>query len=549
MKNWVYRLAAWFAGGLLLGCVVATVMVDDPVVPAGLQGKQWIWLSEALLVALPFWTAGGILNFRFTVHIVSEVAEWVLMFGGAVQALLGLGQIAGLYPSGHSLFVLTGTFYNPGPYSGYLAAILPVALYRMLSVNGRTGRRAKVEYYVSLCVVMLVLCVLPAGMSRAAWLAACVPCVYDTFRIYGDRIIFFILKYKYAVLGVLLSGIFLAAGAYLMKRDSADGRLLIWKITMRAIADNPMGEERGRTFSALYGDAQEEYFMEGKFSDAEAWVAGSPDFAFNEFLQIAAERGIWVAVAVVVWLLVLLGFAGKKKRLTGMGGCLVSLMVFASFSYPLHIPAIVSVWVLTVMVLMGEWLVAIRPEKLAKVVLLLAALAGLGASVSIHRVYEERVQAAREWMPLRGLYRAGDYQAAVKAYEKLYSRMNWNDDYCFEYGRALYRLKCYEKAEEELKRALTVSGDPMILNLLGRNAQDKGEFEKAEEFLIRSTHRLPERIYPYYLLVKLYAVPEYYSREKLVRAAEKVLYSEPKVNSTAVREMRQEVRSILNERK
>ena len=130
---------------------------------------------------------------------------------------------------------------------------------------------------------------------------------------------------------------------------------------------------------------------------------------------------------------------------------------------------------------------------------------------------------------------AGDYQAAVKAYEKLYSRMNWNDDYCFEYGRALYRLKCYEKAEEKLKRALTVSGDPMILNLLGRNAQDKGEFEKAEEFLIRSTHRLPERIYPYYLLVKLYAVPEYYSREKLVRAAEKVLYSEPKVNSTAVR--------------
>ena len=515
MKNWVYRLAAWFAGGLLWGCVVATVMVDDPVVPAGLQGKQWIWLSEALLVALPFWAAGGILNFRFTRAYCIRGRGMGADVWGSGAGIAWPGTDCRVIPVGAFAFVLTGTFYNPGPYSGYLATILPVALYRMLSVNGRTGRRAKVEYYVSLCVVMLVLCVLPAGMSRAAWLAAFVSCGYVTFRIYGDRIKFFMLKYKYAVLGVLLSGIFLAAGAYLMKRDSADGRLLIWKITMRAIADNPMGEERGRTFSALYGDAQEEYFMEGKFSDAEAWVAGSPDFAFNEFLQIAAERGIWVAVAVVVWLLVLLGFAGKRKRLTGMGGCLVSLMVFASFSYPLHIPAIVSVWVLTVMVLMGEWLVAIRPEKLAKVVLLLAALAGLGASVSIHRVYEERVQAAREWMPLRGLYRAGDYQAAVKAYEKLYSRMNWNDDYCFEYGRALYRLKCYEKAEEELKRALTVSGDPMILNLLGRNAQDKGEFEKAEEFLIRSTHRLPERIYPYYLLVKPYAVPEYYSRGKI----------------------------------
>ena len=83
---------------------------------------------------------------------------------------------------------------------------------------------------------------------------------------------------------------------------------------------------------------------------------------------------------------------------------------------------------------------------------------------------------------------------------------------------------------------------------MGRNAQESGEYEKAEMYLIRSTRRLPERIYPHYLLVKLYAEPEYHDREKLVREAEYVLNAEPKVNSTAIREMRQEVKNILKEK-
>ena len=57
-------------------------------------------------------------------------------------------------------------------------------------------------------------------------------------------------------------------------------------------------------------------------------MAGTPDFAFNEFLQIAVEHGIWVSVLFVTVLLVLLKVAGSRKHLAGMGGCLVSLMVF-----------------------------------------------------------------------------------------------------------------------------------------------------------------------------------------------------------------------------
>lgn len=548
LRKWLYRVIPWLVGILLTGLVCVTVLVTDGSLPSDLQGTQWVWLSVVMTVVLPLWLAGYIVNPQRTVRIVSESVQWVLMGFGAMEALHGLGQIAGIYPSNHSLFVLTGTFYNPGPYSGYLAAVLPIALHRMLVSNGKKDRLSVAQYYFSMCVLLLICCVLPAGMSRAAWFASLISCGYVVLRVYRVKVKSFVSKHRYAVSGVLIVGALLASSAYFMKRDSADGRLLIWKITSQAIASSPCGEENGRTFSAIYGDAQERYFTNCEYSESEAWVAGTPDFAFNEYLQIAVEYGVWVSVLLVTVLLVLSMIAGSRKQLAGIDGCLVSLMVFACFSYPLHIPAIVSVWLLTLMVLCGEGLVMIKRKRNAVAVLLPVVVAGLTASMDMYGIYSERTRAVREWMPVRVLYHSGAFNAAAEEYGKLYDKMSWNKDFCFEYGRALYKARSYGKAEEVLLKAMEVSGDPMILNMLGRNAQESGEYGKAEKYLLRSTRRLPERVYPHYLLVKLYAEPEYFDRIKLIREAECVLNAEPKVNSTAIREMRQEVKKILEDK-
>lgn len=548
LRKWLYRVIPWLVGILLTGLVCVTVLVTDGSLPSDLQGTQWVWLSVVMTVVLPLWLAGYIVNPQRTVRIVSESVQWVLMEFGAMEALHGLGQIAGIYPSNHSLFVLTGTFYNPGPYSGYLAAVLPIALHRMLVSNGKKDRLSVAQYYFSMCVLLLICCVLPAGMSRAAWFASLISCGYVVLRVYRVKVKSFVSKHRYAVSGVLIVGALLASSAYFMKRDSADGRLLIWKITSQAIASSPCGEENGRTFSAIYGDAQERYFTNCEYSESEAWVAGTPDFAFNEYLQIAVEYGVWVSVLLVTVLLVLSMIAGSRKQLAGIDGCLVSLMVFACFSYPLHIPAIVSVWLLTLMVLCGEGLVMIKRKRNAVAVLLPVVVAGLTASMDMYGIYSERTRAVREWMPVRVFYHSGAFNAAAEEYGKLYDKMSWNKDFCFEYGRALYKAGSYGKAEEVLLKAMEVSGDPMILNMLGRNAQESGEYGKAEKYLLRSTRRLPERVYPHYLLVKLYAEPGYFDRIKLIREAECVLNAEPKVNSTAIREMRQEVKKILEDK-
>lgn len=55
---------------------------------------------------------------------------------------------------------------------------------------------------------------------------------------------------------------------------------------------------------------------------------------------------------------------------------------------------------------------------------------------------------------------------------------------------------------------------------------------------------LPNRIYPYYLLAKLYACSEYRHPDKLEEMKRIVLTKKPKVMSTAIRQMREEVESL-----
>ena len=57
--------------------------------------------------------------------------SWLFMAvitGGLIQAIYGNLQLWGYFPSHHNLFKMTGSFFNPGPFAGYLASVFPVAL-------------------------------------------------------------------------------------------------------------------------------------------------------------------------------------------------------------------------------------------------------------------------------------------------------------------------------------------------------------------------------------------------------------------------------------
>ena len=132
---------------------------------------------------------------------LSALFKVTLITTALVECLIGLNQLYGLSPSNHALFRITGSFFNPGPFSGYVGMIAPLALYEaLLFSNTEVRLRALIKRvmtrgnglnscaligkwlmkllrwllpYIGGCLsvltVMAALMVLPAAMSRAAW--------------------------------------------------------------------------------------------------------------------------------------------------------------------------------------------------------------------------------------------------------------------------------------------------------------------------------------------------------------------------------------------
>lgn len=520
----------WMAVLVLLSMVC---VASSGLLPAETVG-QWVWFDKAsfllagcILSALIFKSKGDFIS-------LDSVIFWVLVVLGGSEAILGLRQLYGFATSGHSMYALTGSFFNPGPYSGYLAMILPVCLYQWL-VCGRRGGRV-----VAGGVMLLIFCVLPAGMSRSVWLAAGVSClcVYAWHMDWTDKFRLLWQQQRQRVVMVVVGGfcVLLLAGylLFVLKPDSARGRLFMWKITCRAIAEKPLTGYGIHNFAAAYGNAQETYFAAGDYEPWEERVAGSPEYAFNEYLQAAVELGIPLAVCLLV-VVVLCLYRGVRKGRYGICGAILSLMIFSFSSYPLQLPVfIVTFGGLLVACLSGadrwQWL-------------------GLAVSVGIIGGFRLKndlqvEQACREWMNARVLYNAGAYQSAEKEYGRLYPLLRDRASFLFEYGHGLHKQQQFSKSNRILKEALQRSCDPMILNVIGKNYQQMGDCLSAEDWFIRSTHRLPGRIYPYYLLAKLYAEPGFRQPDKFEKMKRMVLTKEPKVHSTAIRQMREEIKKI-----
>ncbi len=448
----------------------------------------------------------------------------VLSVGAAVayEAVMGLCQIAGLVPSAHSTFVLTGSFYNPGPYGGFIALGLPIGLSLSFS-------RERLPRWSGLALVLLILTVLPASASRSAWVAAALSCGFVAICHRREAVGRWLRRWWPLLAVLLLSA---ALGAYLLKPDSADGRMLMWRIGLKACAAHPRGVG-WHNVAGTYGDAQEAYFAAGGATAGEIAVAGAPEYLFNEYLQVALAWGCPAALAFVAVLAAAV-LAAVRLRLYGAAGAVLAFAVFAFSSYPLQFPLFVAAMgVLIIGVAASACRSRLSRSLLAVIGLAAAALIGVEAAA-----HHRKADTYRRWQPSRILYRSGRHAPAVTAMQAFGDSLEWNPNFMFELGHSLHNIGAYDESNRVLARAARVSADPMIYNVRGKNYQALTLRDSALTELRRAADRLPNRMYPHYLMVLLAAGSDPVDTALLRREARIVLHMPVKVMSPAVREMR-----------
>jgi tetratricopeptide (TPR) repeat protein len=481
------------------------------------------------------------------------------IFSGLVEAVWGLRQLYGFIPSYHSLFKLTGSFFNSGPYSGYVAVVAPLALYAMLKdavVFKRKFFIGFLPYYIRFTVSLLAFTgaalVLPATMSRAAWIAVLAGGSFVLSVHYGQKshVKSYYIRQRKKIRLLLGVGVVLlvcgAAGIYQLKKDSADGRALIWKTTLHMIVNHPNGVGLGY-FSGAYGKEQAAYFAAGKYSNQEELVAGNPEYAFNEYLQILAELGV-VAALVLFAAFIALIYMGVKRKAIGETGGLISLLVFASMSYPFNLlPFLIVLVFLMALILSYK---QARKKNLTeksfvlgwKAILMLMIAAAVLLSATLYQQYPT-YKAYRNWNELKMMGGGDAYPEMKTDYEKLYPYLSDQTPFLFEYAQCLNKAGEYQKSNQVLTQAIQISCDPMLYNILGKNYQSLKNYKFAELNFLMASRIVPNRIYPYYLLANMYAASG--NTQQALKMAQIVLTKEPKVQSTAVNEMREKMRVLI----
>ena len=453
---------------------------------------------------------------------------WVgLCAAGGYELWTGFMQLAGREASRHHLFDVTGTFFNPGPYAIFVAVVLAVSVawwYRHGEVFAGRSRWSRVGAWSVAAVAVFCFPVLVATWSRAAWVAVAVAASCLLWKAHRRMVLW----------GM---GVAVCAGvaAYFLKQGSADGRLLMTIVARRAWAGEWLCGHGLGGYAQAYGAAQEAFFAARPGSPLSV-VAGSPEYAFNGVLGVGVEQGVLGGVPALVLGLWSLAVLCRRGEVSAYGWLV--LLVSSLFSYPFALWPFLSLavaWV-ALAVSLEAGTVEVRWWKRMAVWPVVAV--GGWCVWNLSDDTARRVEAYEEFRRVRGIQDV----AFLEDYRKKYEDLKAYPDFLFTFGTALREAGRYNESNAMLRQGTRVSCDPVFYTLMGNNYRDLGAVAEAESAYRKAFGMLPGRMYPLYRLMKLYEAEG--QMRKAEEMARQIIAFRPKVDSPAVREMKNEAKKL-----
>lgn len=472
----------------------------------------------------------------------SHIAAILILFS-LYEAVWGYCQLF-TGASRHHLYPVTGTFFNPGPYSAGLAMGIAMTLalrknihrirYFKFTTSVRLGNET--VDWIAMAIVTTLAIPMAMTLSRASFLAL----VVSLLLLYRERL-------RGWRRWIVIISVMAACGAalYLLKQGSADGRAIINYIGIRSIGKSPViGHGVG---SFLHRFAEETARISVMSPGIDLSRVDAMDYAFNDFLLVGVEQGVvGIAFALLLTILVLRRLWGNNEALfSGM----VTLLVFSLFSYPFELLPF-QIMATTIVAYAGtrshnpksEGVAIIKRKWGGKNIIY--GMTGVAAiclvSVIIFKDISQREAAEREYRMLSGLRDS----AFIEDYYALLPYLQENKRYLFDFARLLSDAGRHNDSNEMLRRGMLISNDPMFVVLQGNNYRDMRAYEEAEKAYLHAWHTMPNRLYPLYRLMKLQEMRG--ETSKALEYAIKVKGFREKIPSPAVNDMKQEANQIIS---
>ena len=468
------------------------------------------------------------------------------------QWLLSLGNflIIGIIPvcAAESIYALflamsessnihKGSFDNPAGLASCMCFVIPYLFY-LKDKHGGKG------IYTSL----LILLILTVFISKSRTGCVSALCSYVNLRSSSLRCLFLrqVRHHKGIALTTLLILTFLfCLFVYNVRSDSADGRILIWRIGFIMALDNPVFGHGSGSIAAEYMDYQANYL--DQVNNAKwNYLADNTKHLFNEYLELWVQYGIIGLLLLVGCVFFIVNAYKKCKELISRYAftSIISIMLFSCFSYPFSYPFTWIILFLSIVIIItdayGSFIsnLLVSYRKLLSVIILSLSLC-IGY-LSINRlIHEYNWGKIAKDNSINGVDR-------LRRYESLKTYFNNNPYFLYNYAMEAY---CYDENElckQIALRCRCLCADFNLDLLIGVNYIDLREYDLSQQYLVKAQKMCPNRFEPLY-----YRVQAYIEQNKIDEAkclAKAILKKEIKIPSREIEDIKREMETLLSTR-
>lgn len=497
--------------------VTSSLFVDPYFVP-----KWLILVCGAILFG--FLTAVHLLypfdKFPARGHVVLAYAVSSLLFAESIYAL-ALSAPSALAGFG---VPAKGTFDNPAGLSACLCSGFPYYLY---IIGKNCGWRRGLLSLGGAVVATAVL----LSESRAGALSLLV-----VFSLWLGKRWCVSAKIKRVAFGAAI--VSCVTLLYFLKKDSADGRLLIWKCAAEMISDKPLFGWGVGGFEAHYMDYQAAYFSERPDS-RYAFLADTVQYPFNEYLNIGVAFGLAGLLSLAALLICLLRryrqCPTEEKESDAL--CWVAVAVFALFSYPLMYP---FVWI---MLLLGGYSLVkgANAFSIRSVVYKVAAIPCACLCAVAGSLLYQRTEAELEWGKAVNSPRVDE--TALRRYERIYGVMRSDRYFLYNYAAALSQCHRYDRSLEVALACRNRWADYDLELLIARLYEHNGETNKAEERYRQASLMCPNRFIPLFQLALL--LDKEGRIEEAKALAQRIVDKPVKVSSYQIKQIKEKMSDYI----
>ncbi|MFV0592934.1 MAG: O-antigen ligase family protein [Draconibacterium sp.] len=514
-----------------------------------------------LLIALYFCFRN--MPFKETAYIF---ALYILVFASITQIFFGISEQTNWFAAGYGLSHIKGNYVNQGPFAVSIACS-SIILVHFLKAKRKGGYvKGLVLKLIPVLLIILFYKILIATKSRATWVALLMGLSFYFGKSYGgyrffdkyvkstkSRLVFITLLMSFLVYGILL--------LYSFKKESANGRLLIWNVTKELIMDAPFIGHGIGSFESKYMEYQADYFQQNKDSRFSL-LASDNRYAFNEVLKLLSEQGIIGLGIVLVLAFTYYRAEANNTYLKGSStlitvkSILLVLFIFGMFSYPSEVLQLKVVVCVSLAILSGNTIAievtgrkfreAFRskrildfsPPKYLWSVLLICMLITLGIEVNRHFFYY------KEWNRALYSFMTDKNHEYLDFCKKTYSRLNNNGDFLVLYGISLSKEKKYKRSLEILGEASLLVPSSKVYIEMGKSYKNLKRYDDAENCWSTASLMVPSLFRPGYLTAKMYQ--DMGKQDEAIEIASRLLNRKVKVHSVEVHHIRKELQKIVS---